>query len=495
MQTLTSPLAEPRLNPPASASAGTLYRRVWRWHFYAGLICLPFIVSLAVTGALYLFHRQIDDVVYAHLLLRPAGNGAAGPVAPHAMLAPEELIRRAQQAVPGRPKSIAIPGDAQRTVQVDVARADGATVQVFLDPASGRLLGSIAESQRVMAFIKRLHSLAVAGDAGNVVIEIVAGWIIVLTVTGAYLWWPRGRRAGVLAIRRGASGRTWWRDLHAVTGAFAAVVILFLALTGMPWSVFWGQNVNRWLTEHGLGVPDGMWKNVPKSALPAAAVGELPWAQQQMAVPASDDPHAEHKAAAASSTALTATAYRPLGNPAVVQPAAIMQTVSALGIVGGYRLALPRDERGVYTLVRSTGQLDGNRVIHFNQYSGRVLLDLSAAQLGPVARVTEWGVSVHQGAEYGWPNLLVMLAGCLALIALCVSGIVVWWHRRPAGKLGAPARKQDDRLAARVLAVAALLGAVFPLLGLSMLTVCGIDYGAARWRARSRAMRQLPLSN
>ena len=31
--------------------AETLYRAVWRWHFYAGLFCVPFVIVLALTGS------------------------------------------------------------------------------------------------------------------------------------------------------------------------------------------------------------------------------------------------------------------------------------------------------------------------------------------------------------------------------------------------------------------------------------------------------------
>ena len=37
-----------------------LYRSVWRWHFYAGLFVIPFVLLLSVTGAIYLFKPQID---------------------------------------------------------------------------------------------------------------------------------------------------------------------------------------------------------------------------------------------------------------------------------------------------------------------------------------------------------------------------------------------------------------------------------------------------
>ena len=35
-------------------------RTLWRWHFLAGLFCLPFVAFLSLTGAVYLFKPQID---------------------------------------------------------------------------------------------------------------------------------------------------------------------------------------------------------------------------------------------------------------------------------------------------------------------------------------------------------------------------------------------------------------------------------------------------
>ncbi len=37
-----------------------LYRTIWRWHFYAGLFVIPFILVLSLTGAAYLFKPQLD---------------------------------------------------------------------------------------------------------------------------------------------------------------------------------------------------------------------------------------------------------------------------------------------------------------------------------------------------------------------------------------------------------------------------------------------------
>ena len=70
---------------------------------------------------------------------------------------------------------------------------------------------------------------------------------------------------------------------------------------------------------------------------------------------------------------------------------------SQRGREGGYRLALPNGPDGVYSAVRQRSAQAGLRVIHLDQYSGKVLMDLGPQDVGAVARLTDWGISVHQG--------------------------------------------------------------------------------------------------
>ena len=50
------------------AAAGGLYRAFWRWHFYAGLLVMPVLMLMALTGGLYLFKGEIDGLIYRPLL-------------------------------------------------------------------------------------------------------------------------------------------------------------------------------------------------------------------------------------------------------------------------------------------------------------------------------------------------------------------------------------------------------------------------------------------
>ena len=72
-----------------------------------------------------------------------------------------------------------------------------------------------------------------------------------MVLTGLYLWWPRNGRglAGVLYPRLGRGGRLFWRDLHAVTGIWLAMFVLFLLMTALPWTLVWGtafKELRQW---------------------------------------------------------------------------------------------------------------------------------------------------------------------------------------------------------------------------------------------------------
>ncbi|MBX3607362.1 MAG: PepSY domain-containing protein [Piscinibacter sp.] len=451
------------LADPSGDATGALYRRVWRWHFYAGLVCLPFLLSMAVTGALYLFKDAIEDRIYAPLRFVAAAPGPALPA--------EQLVRRALEAEPGEPVRYVAPEAPGRSAEVGIRTPGAGVVAVHLDPVSGRVLGRLRDDRRLMVVVKRIHSLAIAGTVANHWTEVVAGWAIVLVLSGVFLWWPRGRSGGVVSLRGRPAERTWWRDLHAVTGVTAAAAVLFLAVTGMPWSAFWGAEFSRLTNDWGVGLPAALFGPAPESAPPLASLGAVPWTLTQAPLPqsAAAGEHADHGAVAASAEAVGAP-----GAPSIGLDEALRR-FAALGLPAGTPVYLPAGPLGVYTALRFPDDVRAQRVVHLDRYSGRVLADVGYRDYGAVGRLSEWGISLHTGGQFGLANQLVMLAGCLAIVLLAVSAAVMWWKRRPRGRLAAPPRRRGDRAAAGAIAVAVLLGLLYPLLGASMLAALLVD--------------------
>ena len=137
---------------------------------------------------------------------------------------------------------------------------------MFVDPYHGDILGEQDAKQNLQAIARAIHGELMIGTVGDRLIEMAAGWGVVLVVSGVFLWWPRGQAAGILWPRLNSRGRVLWRDLHAVTGFWGATLLLVMLLSGMTWTGFWGkQYAQVWNV-----FPAAMWNNVPTSDVEAA---------------------------------------------------------------------------------------------------------------------------------------------------------------------------------------------------------------------------------
>ena len=131
------------LKPPAAAVKRSWpgYRTIWRWHFYAGLIAIPFILWLATTGAIYLFRPQIEgwlDRPYDHLQI--TGSRATDVAQVDAALA----------AVPGSSLHFyQIPTSPESAVQIVVGRGADEW-RVYVHPQTARVIRVVTENSRPM---------------------------------------------------------------------------------------------------------------------------------------------------------------------------------------------------------------------------------------------------------------------------------------------------------------------------------------------------------
>lgn len=433
-----------------------LYRAVWRWHFYAGLIILPLLVWMAATGALYLYKPEIERAVYGRWTERQY----TGDPLPLAEMTAAVGIQAGGQVV-----RIARPADNDASWQMTVRRPDGERRTVFVDPALGLVMGDIAEGG-VMKQVRDLHSLIITGPIGNALVEIVAGWTIILCLTGFWLWWPRsGGKA--IALRGSPKGRLFWRDLHASTGAIAGSVILFLAITGMPWSGIWGQQLQQRVSASGMGRPTAPgpapWdhgehgehgKQGKQGPLPTAAKqSDLPWALQ-----AAPPPHAHGSHA---------------GNPD-----RIAEIAAARGIGPGWAMTMPSKPGAPWLVTDASPHTGDTRVLYIDGASGTILQDVGWADFGKGAQTIEWGIAVHQGEEYGEVNRLLMLSGCIAILLLAITAPILWWKRRFA-----PPPVSDSKRSLRgVTAIMLVCGALFPLTGATMVLALLADWIRGRMR-------------
>ena len=406
------------------------YRALWRWHFHAGLFCIPFVMILALTGSIYLFKPQLDALADRDVdSLAISGHPATG----------EAQIAAALASLPGSKLFVyEIPREPDDAVRVHLYSPDGTGRIVYVHPETLAILKTVPHASRLTEVVKTIHGELLAGRTGSIVVELAASWAVIMLVTGLYLWWPRETRglAGVLYPRLRAGSRVFWRDLHAVAGIWISSLTLFLLITALPWTPIWGAGFKELRT---LGTP-----GLKQDWTPGRA-GE----------------HAEH--------------LRDMSARALVSPVAlgeIVRRVAPLRLDPPVRVYLPSDRQPYWRVRSETRNRPRVRELELG-LDGTLLRDQGFGSKPLVDRVIGIGVAAHEGQLFGVANQVLGLLTACGLLLLCVSAVVLWWRRRPGGGLGIPApRVATFRIRWPLGTAIVALGILLPVFGASLLILC-----------------------
>jgi uncharacterized iron-regulated membrane protein len=426
-------------DPVVQSSTG-LRGLVLRLHFYAGVLVGPFVLVAALTGVLYALTPQLESWLYHGELSVPA-TGRQLPLA--------EQVRAARAGNPsGTPVAVRPaprPGATTRVLFADPGLGEAERRAVFVDPATGRVTGSLVAygASGVLPLrtaLDRLHRNLLLGEPGRLYSELAASWLWVLALGGAVLWLTRWRADRRSRSAGAAAGRWHTLGLHGVVGVWVLPAAVFLAATGLTWSAHAGGNVGALRALLGWATP-----SLTTSAGPVAAGG-------------SDAARVDAVLASARGAGIDADAVE-IGLPAAA----------------GAPWKVAEVDRGWPTQVDAVA-VDGA--------SGTVVGEVRFADYPLAAKLGRWGVDAHTGVLFGWPNQLLLLAAGLGLVALVLLGYRMWWLRRPVRgngfAFGRPVARGQWRKASTaqvvvLLVVAGLVGWSVPLLGLSLVAFLAVD--------------------
>ena len=132
------------------------------------------------------------------------------------------------------------------------------------------MLGDLDPDTTLSGRAVLLHGELMAGRWGDYVIEVAACWAIVMAVTGYYLFF-RGRAARVRRKAAGAKAAAL-RYRHGVVGSLVGIGLLFLLVSGLPWTGFWGAKAQQLATSNG----SSFWARGPRRPVePAVHAGRV----------------------------------------------------------------------------------------------------------------------------------------------------------------------------------------------------------------------------
>jgi len=436
----------------------SLYNAIWRWHFYAGLYVIPFVLMLSITGLLQLYIGVIDGRDGEYISVTPANQ----------IQAYSSQAQAAVQAIPDG-QLVEWIGQTNATgVSVFRVKADGIQHMVGVNPYTSEVVDTWIRRDGWYDLLKEVHGTLLIGDTGDILIEIAAGFGIVLILSGLYLWWPQNKAEYRNAFVPNFSdkGRPFWKSLHMMVGFYGSIFTLLFLISGMAWTGIWGEKITQaWST-----FPAEKWDNVPLSddihaSMNHGAVKDVPWGLEQTPMPASGSD--------AGTLGLKQGEEINFDN--------IITFAREIGYKGRFHVNFPSKKAGVWTIAQDSMSNDSkdpmsDRTVHIDQYTGKILADIKFEDYSIGAKSMAISIALHEG-DLGLWNIILNTVYCLSLIFLAISGIIMWWIRRPAksSNLSAPPAMAHQPLKKGVLVLIIITSMLFPLVGLSLITVLLFD--------------------
>lgn len=429
-----------------------LYHAIHRWHFFAGMFVLPFLLLLSVSGLLMLITKPVE----------PLFNNALFEVIPSSQsVTASTMLTNVQAQNPHAKVTLYIaPKSDNESAKFSLAAVSHAghsqpSKTVFVNPYNGNVLGSLDPAQSLYTLVKSFHGSLFLGDIGDGLIEIASGLGVLMILSGFYMAWSKAKwRAAKVPTQRG-----YWLRMHTIVGLVVGIPLLVFLLSGLAWTNFWGgQLVQPWgsLSVTRYTAPEAPIKKHIHESMNQQGVHQVPWAMEQTPMPVSGNKTASE-----------------------LNLDSVIKIAKQQGFEN-FRVHLPQTNTDVWTISATTIAGDitnplAERTLHLDRFNGEVLADIPFASYPKLGQAMATFVPFHQG-DLGWWNWLLNVVLVLMIIALLFAGVLMWWKRRPKSQYKLAPPTAQPNTSKFVIAVMLLVSLCFPLSALALTLMILIDW-------------------
>lgn len=398
------------------------YRQLWNTlhaiHLYGGLAIAAILILIALTGSIIAFDHEIDRALNPALLTVKPG-GERRPLS--------EIVSAAKAIHPE--KSLALihpPADANgvyiawfKSPKKDESGKSCCSgfnwFQVMVDPYSTRVTGQRDLSHYELTksgfvrLINGLHGKLLLGDVGKTLVGIVSLAWLILSLIGAYLWWPGAKKIRMaLSIKRKAGSARLIFDLHRAFGIYSIVIMVVLAFSGVYFSF-----------------PDYI-KPLVAAFSPVSPKG-MTYKSQTI--------DTRNRLSVDAALSIAQARF----------PGATLKVVS-----------FPLDDKASYAVTfRQEDEVKrphgGKSTVWLDQYSGKVLAVRDAQKMSGGDTFINWQMPLHSGSAFGLTGRIIICLSGLVCILLLTTGTLIWLRKHKSKAAKAAQKKAGAK--AEILAV------------------------------------------
>lgn len=349
-------------------------------HLWFGLGSGLIVFIVALTGCIFVFQDEVQDLVYDWRFVSVEDNS---------FIEPQILHNEVQKILPEANSTYIRYNTPDRPAQV-YATENGTPYYLYFNPYSAKLVYVQNLNTDFFMIIQNLHMyLLLPPEIGKQVVGIATLIFIVMLITGIILWWPKKKKQlkDSLKVKWNARWRRINYDLHRTAGIYCSLIALILAITGLGFSYEW---VNDSLYTVG-----NLGKEYPQDH-------RTPAVQSGLDKP---NPNAMNLAFKQTQTLLPESEMYFVSTPG--KDAAIL--------TGAYPDELAYDHQSNFYFHPETGELLESHYYH----------EKSAG-----LQLQEMKYGLHTGQYFGLTGKIIAFFISLFVTGLPVSGFLVWWGRR-----------------------------------------------------------------
>jgi len=387
-------------------------------HLWIGLPSGIIVLLICLTGTIYVFNTEIRELSSPELYqVEQAVNAQR--------LSADELMKAVSSETGAEVISIKIPADPERSYVLTVMKQEESTrntgasanekstppstrIQYWVNPYSGKILGSSADKNVVAEFMQMMFSLhrwllldrieePIFGELPNKKLgSYISGTATILftlgVITGIIIWFPqkiKNWKQG-LKIKWNANWKRVNHDIHNSLGFYSCIFLFMMGITGPQWSFEWYRT--------GLRKTLGTYQpaDAPKPELPKSDTTNINGSRSLLLTDyiKSVDKVLYYK-----------------GDLTITMPADSLEAVLVNKTKTGFFAPVAADK------------------IYLDQYTS-VLIKAEIFSEKPLnERISNSIKALHVGDVYGKFSKIIYFLACLIATSLPVTGTLIWINK------------------------------------------------------------------
>ena len=218
---------------------------LFKVHLILGLTAGFVLMIIGLTGSILSFEKEIIQFINKDSYFVKNVN--------EPRLSIEDILNDFNKKIPdAKINALTFSKNENSSLVINIASKDKKArkgINYYINPYTAEILADI-KGEGFFKFIENIHRRLAFGDVGKQIVGASVLSLLLLMISGVYIYWPRIKHAFFKSItfKFKSKGRAFLSTMHSAIGIWVIPFYLISCLTGLYWSYDWYSNSLHSLT-------------------------------------------------------------------------------------------------------------------------------------------------------------------------------------------------------------------------------------------------------